>query len=254
MSKKKHSLDVVAEQLEARAAKPAARQNSSPDYWEFRCSGDINPQAALCKPNIVFKWGDGEGLDSDGFPAVPIPDLQLKGKGKWPDVLSTALPASWTVGHLYNQTALAVFKNFNLGSFREYPVTVSDKKGVQHKLTYLLIRNRLPQTAIDFAQSEFYLADMLGDPLGPVEITSAKDWSKQLKLAMDGKLNDCEEFSTIEFKKLIILRDQLPNVDLFKLGGLGIGVYISAELKEAIEKSGITGLDIRPNKRLFADR
>ncbi len=252
MAKKKHPLDVVAEQLEARAAKPAARQDSSPDYWEFRCSGDIDPQAVLCKPNVVFTWGDGEGLDSDGFPVVPFPDLQLKGKGNWPDVLSTALPASWTVGHLYNEAALAVFKNFTLGSFREYPVTVSDKKGVQHKLTYLLIRNRLTQTAIDFAQSEFYVADILGDPMDPVEITSAKDWSKKLKLAEEGKLNDCEEFSTIEFKKLVILRDQLPKVDLFKLDRLGIGVYISARLKEAIEKSGITGLGIRPNKRLFA--
>ena len=51
----------------------------------------------------------------------------------------------------------------------------------------------------------------------------------------------------------------LPIVDarltgLVTDGSLGVTVYVSARLTEAIASSGITGLEIKPNKRLFADR
>jgi hypothetical protein len=158
------------------------------------------------------------------------------------------------VGHLFNETALTVFKRFNLGTFREYPVTVRDRKGGARTLTYLLIRNAIPPTSIDFARSEFYLADMVGHPQAPVAITSFEDWSEKLDLANKGQLAGCERFSRLDFKKLVLHRNHLPTVDLFKLGRLGIRVYISARLKDAIVSSDITGLEIRPNKSLFAGR
>lgn len=251
MAKKKHPLDVVAEELETLAAKPAEGQDPSPDYWELHSSVANFPQAGLCKPDVVFEWNE-EGLGPDGFPTIPIPELRLKGKGVRTDVLSTGLPASWNVGYLFNKPALALFKKFKLGNYREYPATVRDPKGGSHKLTYLLIRNELPMTAIDFARSEFFVADILGIPLQPVAITSATDWVKKLNRAQDGKLNGCEEFSSIDFNRLVIRRDRLPTVDLFCLERLGTEIYVSTRLKKAIEKSGITGLDILPNNKLFA--
>lgn len=251
MAKKKHALDVVAEQLAARAAKPYAKEEASPDYWEFSYSAESYPQVVLCKPNVVSKWGDLEGLGEDGFPAIPIPEMKLKNKGHQTDVLTAGLPASWSVGRLFNETALALFKQFELGEFREYPVIVRDSKGVAQTLTYLLIRNQIPGASVDFAQSEFFLTDIISDPQGPVEITSFQDWEQKVKLAREGKLDGCEQFSRIAIKRLVLHRDHLPTVDLFKLR-LGITVYISARLKDAIESSGITGLAILPNKRLFA--
>ena len=252
MAKKKHPFDVVAEQLEALADKPAAAQDASPDFWEFDVA--LDDQTALCEPKVVRKWVPGDGLGSDGFPKIPIQEMQLKGRGRWTDVLSTGLPDAWSVGHLLNETALAVFKQFELGTFREYPVTVHDRQGGARTLTYLLIRNALPPTSFDFARSEFYLADMVGIPQAPVAVNSFAEWDEKIRLAREGKLNGCERFSRIDFKRLVLDRDHLPTVDLFTLGRLGITVYISARLKDAIVSSGITGLEIQPNKRLFAGR
>ena len=201
----------------------------------------------------MYEWGQGEGLGPDGFPKVPIPEMKLKGRGRLTDVVLTELPVSWSVGYLYSEKALAVFKQFELGIFREYPVAVSGGKGVARTLTYLLIR-KIPPTSIDFARSEFYVTDMVSIPQGPVTITSAEDLADKRKLAREGQLNGYEKFSRIDYKRLVLLRDHLPTADLFRLERAGNqGVYFR-RLKEAIEKSGITGLEIRENKRLFAGR
>lgn len=255
MRNKKHPLDVVAEGLEALADGPVAAQEASPDYWELHSATDKSvgdyPQVVLSDPDQVLEWGDSEGLGPDGFPAVPIPELELQPKARWTDVLSSSL---WSGGHLFNEEALAVFKQFDLGKAREYPVTVRGKRGAARSLTYLHIRNILEPTAVDFERSEFYLADILSVPTGPVAVHSYEDWCEKTQKARKGRLDGCEEFSMIEYKKLYFRPGLSPSVDYFKLARLGIKVYISARLKEAILASGITGLEIRPNKRLFADR
>jgi hypothetical protein len=254
VAKRKHPFDVVAEKLETMAAKPAAEQDPSPDYWELHFPL-ARREATPIKVDPTVYDGGQEGLGPDGFPKVPIPKMKLKGRGGLTDVVLTELPVSWSVGYLYSEKALAVFKQFELGIFREYPVNVSGGKDVAHPLTYLLIRNFLPHTAIDFARSEFYVTDMVSIPQGPVTITSAEDLADKRKLAQEGQLNGYEKFSRIDYKRLVLLQDHLPTADLFRLErGLGIRVYISTRLKEAIEKSGITGLEIRENKRLFAGR
>ncbi|WP_406698986.1 hypothetical protein V5E97_08880 [Singulisphaera sp. Ch08] len=252
MPNDKHPFDVAAERLEALADKPVAGQDASPDYWELRSATDESvgdyPQALLCEPH---DWDESEGLGPDGFPAVPIPEQQLQPTARWTDVLSSSL---WSEGHLLNQTALAVFKQCNLGDFREYPAIVSDHTGSARPLTYLHVRNEIPPTAIDFERSEFYLAEMLGLPRGPVAIDSFEDWLEKQRRASAGKLDGCERFSRIAYKRLFFRRGHGPLVDLFRLARLGITVYVSARLKNAIVSSGISGLEIKPNKRLFADR
>jgi hypothetical protein len=59
--------------------------------------------------------------------------------------------------------------------------------------------------------------------------------------------------SRVQFKRLYFRRGHQPSVDYFTLARLSITVYISARLKDAIARSGITGLEIKPNKRLFTD-
>lgn len=255
MPKEKHPLDVVAERLEAAADRPVAAQEASPDYWELRSATDESvgdsPQAVLRE---AHDWGESEGLGPDGFPAGPIPELRLQRKARWTDVLKAGLPASWSQGHLFNEKALAVFRQHDLGKVREYPAIVRDKKGVPRPLTYLHIRNIVEPTAIDFGRSEFYVADMIGIPKRQVGVSSFDDWQEKTQRAMEGQLDGCERFSRLDFRRLILSRDHLPTVDLFRLRRLGIAVYISARLREAIVRSGITGLEIKPNRRLFADR
>lgn len=138
MAKKKHLFDVVAEKLETMAARPAADQDPSPDYWELHFPL-ARREATPIKVDPAVYDGGQEGLGPDGFPKVPIPEMKLKGSGRLTDVVLTELPVSWSVGYLYSEKALAVFKQFELGIFREYPVAVSGGKDIVHPLTYLLI-------------------------------------------------------------------------------------------------------------------
>ncbi len=254
MRKKKHPLDVVAERLEAAADEPVAAQEASSDYWELRSATDESvgdyPQAVLCDPEQVLQWGDSEGLGPDGFPEVPIPELRLQATARWTDVLSSSL---WSGGQLFNEKALAAFRQCDLGNAREYPVIVRGKrKGDARALTYLHIRNIVDPTAVDFEGSEFYLADILDIPTGPVTVHSFEDWCEKTRRAREGQLDGCEEFSQIDYKRLYFRPGHSPSVDYFRLARLGITIYISARLREAILNSGITGLEVKPNRRLFA--
>ncbi len=251
MRDKRHPLDIMAEQLETLADSPVAAQEASPDYWELHSATDESvgdyPQAVLSDPD--FDWGDAEGLGPDGFPAVPIPGMKLQRKARWTDVLSSNL---WRGGHLFNERALAVFKQADLGNFREYPVVIRGKMLSARSLTYLHFQNTVEPTAVDFERSEFYLADILGIPTGPVAVNSFDEWEEKTRQARAGQLEGCEEFSGIEYKRLYFQPGQTPSVDYFRLARLGITVYISTRLKDAILSSGLTGLEIKPNKRLFA--
>jgi hypothetical protein len=257
MPQEKHPFDVAAERLESLADAPVAAHDTSPDYWELRGATDETvgdyPQADLANPGQVFEWGESEGLGPDGFPAVPVPEQRLKPMARWTDVLKLSLPASWSEGHVFNEKALAVFKQCDLGVYREYPAIVRDETDIAHTLTYLHIRNMVEPVAIDFERSEFYIADMLGIPKSPIAIDSFDDWREKMQRAEEGTLNGCEEFSTLEYKRLYFRHGQHPVVDYFRIARLGTTVYVSARLKDAILSSGITGLEIKPNKRLFAD-
>jgi hypothetical protein len=249
----KHPLDILAEQMEAAADRPVAAQEESPDYWELRAATDETvgdyPQAII-PGDEPYDWGESEGLGPDGFPNISLPEQELQSAARWTDVLSSSL---WSDGLLFNENALAVFKQCDLGAVREYPAVVRDQTGAARTLTYLHFQNKLEPTAIDFERSEFYLADMLGTPTGrPVVLHSVDDWQEKRRRATEGQLDGCRKFSGIKYKKLYFRTGHRPSVDYFTLP-MGITVYISARLRDAIVRSGISGLEIKPNKRLYAD-
>ncbi len=250
MANEKHPFDVAAERLEAIADTPVAGQDASPEYWELKSATDETtgdyPQAQLPEEH---DWGESYGLGDDGFPTEPIPNQQLVETGLWTDVLSSSL---WSEGRLFNPKAHSVFRRMNLGKFREYPTNVADLNGEMHPLVYFHFQNEVEPTAIDFETSEFYIAEMLSMPGPSVSIRSFEDWSEKIGQAREGKLNGCEQFSRIEFKQLFFKRGCSPNVDIFSLGRLSARVYITTKLRDAIVESGITGLEIKENKRLFA--
>lgn len=247
----KHPLDLVVARLEVAADMPVATQAASPDYWGLKFATD---DTVGDYPQVVrreeYNRGEAQGLGPDGFPAVRIPELELQSTALWTDVLSSVL---WSDGYLLNDRALAEFKQCNLGQFREYPVVVRDHTGATRALTYLFIHNVIQPTAIDFERAEFYVANTLGIPLRPVAINSFEEWEEVQRKAMAGELDGCKRFSMVYYKKLFFRRNHLPTVDLFKFARLGTTVYISSRLRESIVNSRITGLEIKLNKRLFAD-
>ncbi len=274
MPKDEHPFDIVAERLKAAADKPVAAQDTSLDYWELEFATDESvgdfPQAMSLEEQ---DWDESEdeidesdGIGPDGFPTLPnsLPKLKLQSPAKWTDVLSSTL---WSEGYLLNETALTSFKQCNLGDFREYPTVVRATggllsaiaarfrgAGLERSYTYLFLRNVIEPAAIDFERSEFYIEDILGIPKRPIDINSFDDWLEMQANANEGELDGIEQFSSVDYKKLFFRQDQVPSVDLFTFSRLGIRVYISTRLKDAIENSGITGLEIKQNKRVFADQ
>jgi hypothetical protein len=257
----KHPFDAAAERLEAAADTPVEAQDASPDYWELKFATDESvgdyPQAMSLEEQ---DWDESEedidesdGIGADGFPMLPsgLPKLELQSTAKWTDVLSSSL---WSGGYLLNHSALAPFKQCSLGDFREYPALVRDTTGSERSYTYVFLRNIIEPAAIDFERSEFYIEDILGIPKAPIDVNSFDDWLEMLAKANAGDLDGIEEFSSLAYKKLFFRHGHTPSVDLFTFARLGVGVYISARLKDAIVNSGITGLEIKQNKRVFANQ
>ena len=257
MTSSKHPFDVAAEQMEIAADSPVRDQNVSTTFWELRSATNVDvvgdyPQTEPCEDDIPFKWGDSQGLGADGFPVVPFPDQKLRSSALRTDVMKAGIPASWSIGHIFNDKALSVFKQFDLGHFKEYQVKVVDRGGKSHAMTYLHIRNVVDPSAVDFSRSVFLVVDMIGLPLGTVDVNSFDDWVKKTQLAQQGKLAGGEEFSRLDFSTLSFLPGHDPSTDYFTLARLSTSIYVSVRLKDAIAQSGISGLEIKPNKRVFA--
>ena len=253
----KHPFDLVADQLTAAADAPVAAQKVSPDYWELQLAADDSvgdyPQAAWAEEGESGEEDgeidDTEGLGPDGFPNLPdgLPELALRPGAKWTDVLSSCL---WSEGYLLSPAAHATFGRFDLGNSREYPAVVRGHDGERRPYTYIYCDNQVEPDAIDFRSSEFYITNMLGVPGPAVSVDSFEERSAKLELALAGKLDGCGRFSRIEHKTLFFKPGRRPTVDLFSLSRLGIRVYITAALRGAILEPGITGLEIKENRRL----
>ena len=85
-----------------------------------------------------------------------------------------------------------------------------------------------------------------------VEIDCFEGWLEATQKAQSGELDGCEAFSRVAYKRLYFRRGKQPEAEYFTLARLGATFYISTRLKDAIVESGVTGLEIKECKRLFA--
>lgn len=251
MTKEKHPFDAAAEELESISDGPVADQNPSADFWELRYSTDDTTGNFPQAEHIKFDWeslDDSDGLGEDGFPAKNISKLQLREHAKLTDVLSCNL---WRDGFLVNSNALEGFKKCNLGNYREYPVELLDHEKNKHPLIYLYHQNILTPESVDYKRSEFYLEEMLGIPKDPIQVDSFSDWQAKVTLARAGKLNGCEEFSGLAFKKLYLLPGHNPDTDIFRIARLGVRVYVTTEFRKVMLNLGVTGINFKINRRVY---
>lgn len=254
MTDKKHPLDEAAEQLERIANSPATDQEASNDFWELafamdETAGDY-PQALVPEEYAMKHWSETDGIGDDGFPSVPdgLPPLNLQSTAHWTDVLSSSL---WSGGYLLNQRALGIFKQRHLGDHRDYAAIVRDSGDSERSFTFVFCKNGVDPESLDFERSEFYVTDILGMPKGPIDVGSFEEFLDLQAKASAGELDGVEEFSSLDYKELHFKAGCTPSVDIFDLSRLGIRVYISNRLRTAILESGISGLEIKPNQRLF---
>jgi hypothetical protein len=169
---------------------------------------------------------------------------------KWTDVLSSELPSE---GFLLSGHALAIFEQYPLGNARQYQAAVKGRRE-QRAYTYVYFANHITHDDVDFRRSEFYIADMLGDPQRLIEIVSADDFDQKRKQINRGELEGCKRFSALRFKSMRLKPQRAPQAAFFGLGPFSsTEVYVRRELYEALRHAEVTGLEFKRNNKIYGD-
>lgn len=243
-------LDELAIQMRSEVDRFIGDQNASKNFVLIDFAADdstgVYPQAKLATKD---EYSDDDGdAPYDSFP-VPIRkgpiNLKLARGAKWTDVMSSQL---WSEGFLLNDKAMEVFGKFELENTKAYPATVT-KGREKREYNYLFIANHFSLDDVDFVNSEFYLADMLGSPLRMIQIDSPQDLIEKRKAAMSGTMENTEKFSRVDCKKIQLKKT--PKAAIFGTRNLNVDMYVTADLYQALRASGITGLQFKRNNMLF---
>jgi len=104
---------------------------------------------------------------------------------------------------------------------------------------------------VDFARSECFLVDMLGQPIREISITDQEDFNQKTQEAQDGNLPGSEPFCLIAIGKVQLLSGHVPQADIFGMSQLDTRIYVSAALRDALLDAEVSGLDFKQNTRLF---
>lgn len=226
-------------------------QNASQSYVRVRFATDDSvgeyPQAAI-PDSEKYLEGNGEPYQQD-CPVVkkqPVP-LKLRRAARWTDVLSSDL---WSEGWLVNEKAIGLLKGFPLGNHLEVPAVVQRRKETR-SYSYVFIANHVSLEDVDFARSAFYVADMIGSPVGSIEVESAEDLAQKRRNVNAGAVEGFKRFSRVECQRLQFRKGRAPQAAVFGLGSVGIEMYLTRELCVALRRAGVTGLEFRRNNKLF---
>lgn len=244
-------LDEFAFQMESALDRFIGNENAPQSVLRVSFAADASvgnyPQAALDRSQEYLETDGSRYLDR--FPRSVREPLQLKLRrgAKWTDVLSSDLPSE---GFLLSERAVATFARFPLGKAQHYKVEVSGGRE-RRAYTYLFFANHLTHDDIDFTRSEFYIADMIGDPQRLIEIVSAEDFDQKRKQVNQGELEGCKRFSALKFKSMHLKPGHAPQTSVFGLGAFGGEMYVRRELYDALRRADVTGLEFKRNNRIF---
>lgn len=199
----------------------------------------------------VTEISEPGNFSNDGghyYDRVPVANrnplqFQLKETAKPTDVLSSS---PFRQGFLLSPNAAAVFSKFNLGPSPQFDAEVNNNGDVvQYK--YLFVADHHSGESIDYSNSEFRVAEMLGPPGEPIEIGSLDDLFAKRKMAREGVIGS-EPLSKIVLSKLVF--KSLPTTAFFGLGVVDINMYVTNELAEAILDAKLTGLKLSENLKI----
>lgn len=244
-------LDDLAVRMESALDRFLGNHDAPQSFVQVRFAADETvgnyPQAALDQSQVYLE-DDGSPY-RDRFPRSVREPVQLKLRrgAKWTDVLSSDLRSE---GFLLSERALGVFEQLPPGNVRKYPAEVSGGRQ-RRPYTYFFPANHITHADIDFSRSEFYIADMLGDPQGLIEVVSAEDFDLKRKQVNQGEWEGCRRFSSLKFKRMYL--NHAPQAAVFGLGTFGGEMYVRRELYEALRQAEVSGLEFKRNNRIFAD-
>ena len=244
--------DQTARQLEQGAEKIVEWQRGSPAFAEIAFAADQStgeyPQVSDASKQKNFENDGGHYHDRVPLPLREPLEYVLNRNAKWTDVLSSS---PFSQGYLLNGKALAEFEKFELGNVKQYAAVVRSSDGTSKAYTYLFVANHIDPLNIDFANSQFYVSDMVSQPMFPIEVSSPENLWQLMEQARKGEIDGSEKFSRIMFQKLVFASDSGPEAAVFGLGRLSAKFYANSHFVDSVITAGISGLEFKPNTRLF---
>lgn len=178
---------------------------------------------------------------SYGFPNIDIPLIfELHKKAKLTNCLSQGAIASG--GFLVDEKVRDLLADFTLIAHKYYPTEIIGKKGeIIGNYKWLQIEEVLTEE-IDYDKSVFYETNGISI-IGERKIDSFQ-WYEEQKVEKGWRFG-------MNAKSVVLKRDsRLSKVDLFRLFPFDHEIIISERLKNAIEKSGITGFEIEEYSKI----
>jgi hypothetical protein len=196
------------------------------DYFEKYIHGDGDKHSYW----KIFDTPPKENLD--------LGLIELKNKAKLTDFISFHPNALANGEFLISRRASELFKRFHLPSYQLIPVTLVKDRQTIDSYEYLFC-NCLGYEFVDFPKSVFYDGPIMRRNY--IRIENSKDFEFQ----KDDRLLRAEK---------VVLKGLANSLDYFSLKVTMTGFYISERLKQAIESTGLTGLNILEMKEPYEPR
>jgi hypothetical protein len=194
----------------------------------------------------TFFSGNDNWSKNNYFPSFPVglDYLELASKsGKLTDFMSF-YPNLTYCPFLISNKAAEILSRFNIALHRLYPAKVYNKAGQFMSDYYLFCVPFIGHEAVDFPKSLFSATVLSTTEY--VSCQSAKEYLAGYEYTT--QYSPQKKIALLEVEKIMLKHDFDTSLDMFNLM-LG-GVFVSTELKLAIEKAGLKAVTF-PKKRIL---
>ena len=170
-------------------------------------------------------------------PNISFPDLKLFPKANYTDIIYSNV---W--GHLYlvlSQHAYSLLSQLSIGEYQVFESKLHRRNDVEtYKILYLV--NDHTNEFIDWNQSVFTYWQSMGHVEGEkISIIDEADYLERVR-KLYFLSDDLPQNVSIRLKTLV-LKDEVINLDLFRLSIPALGYYVSSRFIDMVEKNQLTG-------------
>jgi hypothetical protein len=240
MADKLNIFERVAETLREEQSAAFINNPSSTKYFSINYATE--PKKIGRKyPQSQEIIGVHHSLKFDDLPAAPINfgSVYIHNSSKLTDFISTTAIAAHAF--IISKKAIETFEQFDLGDYKVHPATVIHK-GIKCDYGVLQFTNDL-HSNIDFANSKFYVANILGGYEFDIDVNSLEDYEAKRNEVKQGLYPGTKKWWYLNLKWGEFLnRTHTPNI--FTIFSSAIKPYISQQLAMAILENGLTGIEI----------
>lgn len=194
---------------------------------------DVNPEPIFPQVDNLEKTDVYQLITGQSPKELPLLNYKLEKGAQATDILSQAEISA--LGLIINEKVKIIFERFNIVEHQLFPISlqsITDSYYWLHLITDLEKINWL-----DYSHSTFYRNEF-GFREEDLLFNSYEDYTIKNK-----EIND---MSTISIEKIKLNKNfDSKNYDLFILPFLSRDIYISESLKIALEKTNISGIEIK---------